>query len=169
MWSLPLQWRDAPLSGLLNGRPLLRPEHVRLDVLVAGLDDAFDLIGRLVQRPRGPTAAVISDRLRRRESRNSTVLGHGIALPHAQVPRLRVPVTAYLRLRHAIAAGECGQAAVRHLIALLVPKPAAVPHFDLLSRLENGLRNPATRQALADCRTPEEVCRLFEAQPVQDA
>lgn len=169
MWSLPAPWRDAPLSGLLNGRPLLRPEHVLLDVAVADLDEALDAVGRLVQTARGPSAAVISDRLRRREARDSTVLGHGVALPHAQVPGLRAAVTAYLRLRRPVAAGAAGHGPVQHLVALVVPKPAAVPHFQLLSQLDGCLRQAALRRALAACRTPEEACRLFEAPQLLDA
>jgi hypothetical protein len=49
-----------------------------------------------------------------------------------------------------------------------VPKPAAVPHFQLLSRLECSLRQPALRRALADCRTPEDACRVFEAPQLLD-
>lgn len=169
MWSLPAPWRDAPLSGLLNGRPLLRPEHVLLDLTVTDLDEALDSVGRLVQTARGPDAVTISDRLRRREARESTVLGQGVALPHAQVPGLRAPVTAYLRLRRPVAGGANGLHPVQHLVALVVPKPAAVPHYQLLSRLEDGLRQPALRRALAACRTPQDACRVLEAPPLRDA
>jgi PTS system nitrogen regulatory IIA component len=162
MWSPPLQWRDAPVSDLLNGRPLLRPEHVRLDLALADLVEAFNLVGHILQGPRGPRAETISDRLRRREARESTLLCHGIALPHAQVPALRAPVAAYVRLRPVVTDGREGGAAVEHLFALVVPKPAAVPHFELLAHLSHRLRSPAMRQALAACGTPPEVCRLFE-------
>jgi PTS system nitrogen regulatory IIA component len=141
---------------------------VLLDLAAADLDEALDVVGRLLQTARGPKASTISERLRRREARESTVLGHGVVLPHAQVPGLRAPVTAYLRLRRQVAGGAAGLHPVQHLVALVVPKPAAVPHFQLLSRLEGSLRQPALRRALADCRTPEDACRVFEAPQLLD-
>ena len=159
--SLPLDWRPAPLQGLLHGRPLLRPEHVLLRAPVVDLPQAFSAIGHLVEQPRGPSAPEMADRLLRREARRTTVIGHGIALPHAQVPRLRAPVAAYLRPLQPIALADGGGPPVRDILALLVPKPAAVPHFQLLERLAQLLRDPTLGRELARCQSVLDVCRLF--------
>lgn len=162
MIALPLEWRAAPLQGLLKGRPLLRPEHVLLNAPVINLRQAFDAIGQAVQDSRGPSASEASDRLLRRETHRSTLIGQDIALPHAQVFGLRAPIVAYLRPAQPIAMAADEAPAVRHIVALLVPKPAAVPHFELLTRLTQLLRDPALRVALARCRTAADVCELFE-------
>lgn len=161
MITLPLDWRPAPLHGLLQGRPLLRSEHVLLRVPVGNLRHAFDAIGRLLELPRGPSAQDVSDRLLRRETRRDTLVGHGIALPHAQVPRLRAPVAVYLRPLQPIALSDSSGPLVHDILALLVPKPAAVPHFELLERLSQLLRDPTLSAELARCHTPCDVCQLF--------
>lgn len=164
MNSLPLDWCAAPMQGLLKARPLLRPEHVLLRAPVTDLRQAFDAIGRRIESARGPSAAAISERLLRRERHGSTVLGQGIALPHAQVSGLRAPVVAYLRPLRPIRARPADGQMVEDLLALLVPKPAAVPHFELLARLTQLLRDPTVRHELARCRTAAAVCELFALQ-----
>lgn len=161
MIALPLEWRAAPLSGLLRGRPRLRPQHVLLNAAVMNLRQAFELVGRQVQGPRGPSAAEVGDRLLRREAHRSTLIGQGIALPHAQVPGLRAPVAVYLRPAQPIGLPGGGDPLLHDILALLVPKPAAVPHFELLDRLAQLLRDPTLRAELARCHNAFDVCRLF--------
>lgn len=161
MNTLPLDWRAAPLHSLLRGRPLLRPEHVLLQAPVNDLRQAFDTIGRMAQAPRGPSAEVLSDRLMRREAQRCTLAADGIALPHAQVPGLRSPVAAFLRPAEPLRLAEGSAAPVHDMLALLVPKPAAVPHFELLDRLLRLLREPLLQRELARCSTAIHVCQLF--------
>lgn len=118
----------------------------------------------MVEPPRGPSAAEVGERLLRREARRTTVIGHGIALPHAQIPKLRAPVAAYLRPLQPIAMSDGSGPPVRDILALLVPKPAAVPHFELLDRLAQLLRDPTLGGELARCRSADDVCHLFALQ-----
>ncbi len=161
MIALPLDWRPAPLQGLLHGRPLLRHEHVLVGAPVVDLRQAFDVIGRLVEQPRGPCAQEVGDRLLRREARRTTVIDRGIALSHAHVPRLRSPIAAFLRPLRPIALPDGSGPPVHDILALLVPKPAAVPHFELLDRLAQLLRDPTLGAELSRCHAASEVCRLF--------
>ena len=164
--ALPFDWRAASLQRLLRGRPLLRPEHVLLRAPVSSLRQAFDAIGRLAHGPRGPTSALISDQLMRRGARRCTLVAPCVALPHAQIPGLRAPLAAYLRLAQPLCLDDAEGGEVQLMLALLVPKPAAVPHFELLDRLKRLLRDPRLHRDLARCRTASHVCRLFAAQDV---
>lgn len=141
---------------------LLAPRHVMIGADVATRAAAFDLIGALVQqRPRGPSAREVADRLTRRDARSSTALGHGIALPHAHVARLRTPVAVYLRPRRPIPFDAPDGRPVTDLLALLVPRPATAAHLDLLSSLMRRLADRRFRSALVHCSHADAVCELF--------
>lgn len=142
-------------------RCLLRPEQVGLDVQVDNMLEVIGAVAGLAQRPRGPSAQYIAARLARREARRTTMLGRGLALPHADLTGLRAPMAVYLRPQQAVAIATPDGQPLCDILALLVPKPAMSVHFELLDRLTRLLLDPALRDALLRCRNAVSVCRLF--------
>jgi PTS system nitrogen regulatory IIA component len=140
---------------------LLAPHRVALDLVVPTRAAVFAAIGRMVHQARGPSAQEIADRLARRDSRASTAIGAGLAVPHAHVPQLRRPVAALLRLQTPIAFEAPDGRPVGMLLALLVPRPATAAHLELLSALTGLLLRDTFRQALTRCSEAQQVCELF--------
>jgi hypothetical protein len=105
---------------------------------------------------------MISERLLRRECLRSTIPDRGgIALPHAQVSGLRAPVAAPLRALRAMRMAAADGPLVQDFLVLLVPKPAAVPHFELRARLAQLLRDPTQWRELALGKLPLNVLGIL--------
>ena len=141
---------------------LLTPLHVALNAEVSSRDQLFERIGWMIHARRGPTPPEVARHLMTRELRSSTALGHGIALPHADVPGLRRPVAAFVRPRTPISFDAPDGKPVTEVLALLVPRPGTAAHLDLLARLARLLRQREFRDALRECADAQQVERLFE-------
>jgi PTS system nitrogen regulatory IIA component len=150
-----------PSPQLVLPRGLLSPERIVFSTSLQTADDVFERVGRLVHRPGGASAADVADRLRRRHARRSTAIGHGVALPHAEVTGLRSAVAVFLRSRHGLPFDAHDGAPVTDVLALVVPKPATSRHQDILSNLAALLSDAAFRDALAECGSVHAVWQLF--------
>jgi PTS system nitrogen regulatory IIA component len=149
-------------SGTLQMKNLLAPACIALDAPISGREQAVHEIARLFADGYGLRHADVGLRLWRREHRQSTGVGYGLALPHADVAGLTRPVAAFLRVKHAIAFDAPDRAPVRDLLALLVPRPASAGHFDLLAHYRQLLSRPQFRVRLAACTDAGAVWQLFE-------
>ncbi len=78
----------------------LQPRFVLLDAQARTTDEALQVAARAIGPEHGIDTALIFDALRRREQAASTSLGAGFAIPHARLPGIERPVTAFVRLRH---------------------------------------------------------------------
>lgn len=152
----------APMAMRAEGPGLrLLPDMVVLDLDIASRHDAFCAIGRLAELRRTVSAAEVVEQLNRREAMSSTALGGGVALPHAQVSRVRSPLALFLRSRRPVAFDAPDGLPVTDILALIVPRPAMEADFDLLGRLGQWLRRPDRRAALAACERADSICELF--------
>lgn len=149
-------------SGLLQMKNLLAPACIAVDAPVAGREQALHELARLLADGYGLRHADVASRLWRREHRQSTGLGYGVALPHADVAGLSRPVAAFLRVRHPIAFDAPDRQPVRDLLALLVPRPATAGHFELLSHYRRLMAQTTFRERLEACSDEAGLWRLFE-------
>jgi len=78
---------------------------------------------------------VIADKLLERERAHTTVIGSGLAIPHATVPDLPEPVIGVALARDPIPFGPPGTDPVRLLFVLLSPPGRAREHVKLLARI----------------------------------
>jgi nitrogen PTS system EIIA component len=112
---------------------LIAPDDVLLEV---DADSRDVLLARaaafLAARHHLPERAVFEG-LMAREHLGSTALGHGVALPHARMATLRVPVAAFLRTRAPIAFDAPDGRPANTFLILLVPAEAAEHHLALMS------------------------------------
>jgi mannitol/fructose-specific phosphotransferase system IIA component (Ntr-type) len=78
---------------------------------------------------------VIADKLLERERAHTTVIGSGLAIPHATVPDLPEPVIGVALARDPIPFGPPGTDPVRLLFVLLSPPGREREHVKLLARI----------------------------------
>ncbi len=148
--------------GILSMKNLLAPECIALDLPLGSVEHSMEEAARVFHQGHGLRRSDVVQRLLKRERRQSTGLGYGIALPHADVHGLTRPVAAFLRARQPIPFQAPDRQPVRDLLVLLVPRPATAGHFELLSHYRRLLAQEPFRQRLAGCADGAGVWRLFE-------
>lgn len=83
-----------------------------------------------------------------REKLNSTGVGHGIAVPHARMPKLEKIVGIFARLESSIDFESIDEAPVDLVFALLTPADAGADHLKALARVSRLMRNAAVCEKL---------------------
>lgn len=140
---------------------ILTPQRVLLGVAVANKRELFDVLATHFAGQLGTPAKTIALSLNEREGLGSTALGHGVAIPHGRIKGLRDPAAAAVVLKTPIDFGAPDGAAVKLVIALLVPHKATDLHLQILSELANLLSRKSLRDALLASAEPEDVYRLL--------
>ncbi|ESQ08112.1 MAG TPA: PTS IIA-like nitrogen-regulatory protein PtsN [Chromatiaceae bacterium] len=103
----------------------------------------------------------VFERLLARERLGSTGLGHGIALPHARIDTVDIPVGAFVQLRDGVDFDAIDDQPVDLAFALLVPQTADEHHLQLLAELAEKFNDQSLRQQLRDCSTRDELFALL--------
>lgn len=129
---------------------LLRPDLVILDLRSRGVEDTIHaLVTRLHD------VGVVSDRetleeaLLEREAVHTTALGHGVAVPHAMLPRLEKPTVLVAIAPDGTAFGPTGLDPVKVFFLLLSPANRAGAHIKLLARICRLVRHPGFIEGLS--------------------
>jgi mannitol/fructose-specific phosphotransferase system IIA component (Ntr-type) len=137
----------------------LRREDVRLDLSGATpLDVMRELAESLGLDPERCSALLKS--LQRRESMESTAVGHGIAIPHcrsANLPRLRL---AYGRPLQPVSWGAPDGDPVRHVFLLVAPH-LSPEYLPVLARIAHLGNDSAFRRRLDELRSSDEFFQLL--------
>lgn len=102
------------------------------------------------------SADELLDSLREREALGSTVIGHGVAIPHGRCAMLSEPRAALIRLRRPIDFGA--DEPVDLLFAMAVPDGYTHEHLMLLAELAEHFSDPDFREALR--QAPDETALL---------
>jgi PTS system nitrogen regulatory IIA component len=141
----------------------LCPREIALDLDASTRWEAFHAIGMLLERSRGLNAPPIVRALWRREQAQSTALGHGIALPHARIMRIREPITAYVRTRHPLAFAAPDRSPVSELFVILVPEAADhADHLELLALIAEMFSDSRFRSNLTAATDVAGIRSVFE-------
>jgi len=139
----------------------LLPQDICLGLEVADREQLFAAIARHLHVSHGLDEHSIAHCLARREQAGSTALGFGVAIPHARIegfPSIRI---LYARLRAPIAFAAPDDKPVSHVLALLVPHPAAAEHLKLLADASTMFADRRFREHLNEAADVREVMRLF--------
>lgn len=102
----------------------------------------------------------IFEALLTRERLGSTALGHGVAIPHIRLSKLREPIGAIIKLQQAIGFDAPDDNPVDLIFALAVPEEATEEHLQILAKLAKYLSQEEFRENLRDASDNE---MLFEA------
>jgi mannitol/fructose-specific phosphotransferase system IIA component (Ntr-type) len=151
--------QPAPPPGMVD---LLAPGRVVVDIED---DDIERVLAQAVHRalpaapPRQRAAAL--RKLVKRHQRRSTALGQGVALPHADVGRLRRPIGVLFRLLQPLDGAAPDRQPVDLVFTLLVPWPASASHHLLLDRLSRMLQRPSVLTALRQARSTDQLFQAY--------
>ncbi len=141
----------------------LEPGLVLIDPPVADREELFAAVGDVIaSHSPGLKADEVVRALLQREAILSTGVGRGIAVPHAQVPRLEtllIGASTHPRgLRYASLDGE----PVRLVFCLLGGPSTAADHLACLARVARLARHADSLQPLIGAETPEEFLQRLE-------
>lgn len=111
---------------------------------------------------------IISEKLLERERLYPTVMGSGLAIPHAAVPGLSAPVIGVALAGGApVPFGPSEQGAVRVFFVLLSPPGHEREHVKLLARICRLVRHDGFMESLEAARDPDEVVDIIESVDAQ--
>ncbi len=140
---------------------LLSPGAIALSVAAADKRQALAVIAEIASRQFDLKVTPLFDALMEREGLGATGVGHGVAIPHAQMPGLDRVRGVFLRLRPAIAFGAIDDEPVDLLFALISPPECGSDHLRALARVARGLRSNELRERLRQASTPDSVRALL--------
>jgi len=143
-------------------------EFLRPDFVVSHLE-ARDVQGVLEEVAARAGAAgvapeeIVAQKLLEREKLHTTVMGSGLAIPHATVPGLTDPVIGVALTRDPIAFGPEDADPVRVFIVLLSPPGREREHVKLLARICRLMRHDRFVDQLESAEDDESIIRVIEA------
>jgi two-component system sensor histidine kinase KdpD len=110
----------------------------------------------------GISPIIATDAVMERESRGSTFLNSGLALPHASLEGLDVPRLA-LALPRAGLKDYKPSGPFEAVFLLLTPLKSETRHLEMLSAIGRAFQDAALRSALGAARTPEQVLDALDS------
>jgi len=103
--------------------------------------------------------AAIHDAVNERAAAGATVIGHGIAIPHARLERLARPYIAVATSRRGVLFDETP---ARLVFLMLVPKNQPALYLQVLRSLSRLLQDEEAAEGVAAMGSPGEIMRFFE-------
>ena len=129
---------------------------------------ALSVVAEIAARVFKVKAAHVLDALLEREATAPTGVGHGIAVPHAQIAGLDRMRGVFLRLETPIEFGAVDDEPVDLIFALLAPPAASSDQLRALARVSRILRRPDIREQLRSARSADAIHALL-AQEAQSS
>jgi nitrogen PTS system EIIA component len=140
----------------------LRPERVLVGLIAPDRASLLEVLGRALADSGVPAPAeALADLLARREEERPTVLGNGIAVPHASLSGLAEPVVLVAVTSTAVVFGDPVDDPVRIFFTLLTPPDQEGVHVRLLARICRIARHAHVRESLGAAVTPESALALL--------
>lgn len=93
--------------------------------------------------------------LSEREKLGSTILGHGVALPHARLKSINSPMGAFLKLREPV--DFDGKEPVDLIFALVVPENSESTHLALLAEIARIFSEHERRTVIRSAKNRKEL------------
>jgi PTS system nitrogen regulatory IIA component len=112
---------------------------------------------------------IVAEKLLEREKLHSTVMGSGLAIPHATVPGLEQPVIGVALARDPIDFGPEDSDPVRVFVVLLSPPGREREHVKILARICRLMRHEDFLDQLEAADDDEGILQVIEAIDAQHA
>lgn len=113
--------------------------------------------------------SLVASKLLERERSHSTVMGAGLAIPHATVPGLDEPVIGVALAREPVRFGPDDTDPVRVFVVLLSPPSREREHVKILARICRLMRHDDFIDRLEAAETDEAVIDVIESIDAQHA
>lgn len=141
-------------------QPLLSAATVTLDHNLGNdrdeiINSLVTLVSPRLSDPSGVTKAALE-----RESKHSTGVGHGVAIPHARTSGVNVPTLAFARLPKGITWAD-GEDLTTMVFLIAVPEDAGKQHLKLLSKLARAIMQDDFRARLQSATSKEEAVDII--------
>jgi PTS system nitrogen regulatory IIA component len=140
---------------------ILSPQTVFQRVKVASKKKLITEIAGFAAGATGLDADKVFDALWQREKLTSTGVGHGVAIPHARMPKLEKIVGIFVHLDEAIDFEAIDSAPVDLVFALLTPVEAGADHLKALARISRLMRNAAVCEKLRAANDRSQIYALL--------
>lgn len=141
---------------------VLKPGSVAVDIPGVAPRILFGRLGRMLEADAGVPAEAIADALHAREQQGSTAVGNGVAIPHAEVPGLKAPLAAVLRLAAPVDWHAFDRLPVDIVIALIGPTDEeGSAHLKRLAEVSRMVRDPEMRAKLRGSDRPASLHALL--------
>jgi len=145
-----------------NFRHFLAEGNIICDSKAKSVREVIAELARQVARnTAGMDAKEIEKEVMLRESVMPTVVGAGLAVPHARMAAVKDIVVAMALSRTGIDFGLDGMPAVKVVIMLLTPEDDPGVHLQVLSALSKDFADPKTVDTVSQFRTTAEVMKFF--------
>jgi PTS system nitrogen regulatory IIA component len=153
-----LRQRDFLMSAFAR---FIFPENILLDVDAADKAQVFAHIAFAFRREHKIDYATVYEALQAREKLESTALGCGVALPHAQISGLSAPMIGILRIRTPVAFDAPDGLPVSTIVVLLVPSKGAREYLQILAEIADALCDEGFREKLDAAPDPHAAWQLM--------
>jgi CPA2 family monovalent cation:H+ antiporter-2 len=143
--------------------------HTLLNLSGTTSEEAIAEMVAAIPRGMAPNAAEITELVVARERELPTVLGYGVAVPHARCPDLFGPLAVIGRSAEGIVFDRQSPETVHLVFLLLTPIERPDAHVQLLGQVASLVGNPATRQALRYALSASEVTDILASAAPNDS
>lgn len=140
---------------------LLPPSNVLVGLEAASKKRVFEQAGIMFENNQGIGRSTVFDSLFAREKLGSTGLGHGVAIPHGRIAKLREATAAFVKTSHPIPFDAPDGEPVNLIFVLLVPERATDLHLQILGELAQMFSDPQFRNRLQECEDAPSIHQLF--------
>lgn len=140
---------------------ILAPDNILLDTESTSKKRVFERVGLLFENNQQIARSQVFDSLFAREKLGSTGLGHGVAIPHGRIAKLREATAAFVKTSHPIPFDSPDGQPVNLIFVLLVPERATDQHLQILGELAQMFSDTQFRNNLLACEDEHSIHQLF--------
>ena len=148
---------------------LLTREAVVCDVRATSKKQLMQELAARAADLTGLEESVVYDALLERERLGATSVGHGVAIPHARLPRLDAVSGLFVRLANPIDYDAADDEPVDLVFLLLAPEAANAEHLRALARISRHFREQGFREALRGADGADALYAALKEPPARAA
>jgi len=140
----------------------LDPSLCVTGVIVQSKDRLFQRFAKLVgKRKKSLASDMVLERLKKRERQAPTVVGGGVAIPHAFVPDLDTPIVGAVSLKRNVQFSSNGDGRVKTVFFVIGDETKPQFHISTLARIARLCATPEFLDAFAGARTNRELYKTI--------
>ena len=153
----------------MNMFDLFASDAIAQDLSANCMRQLFHELGTLAHKAYRLDARMVADALCERESRGSTAMWGGVAIPHARLPGLNGTVGLFVRLKTPIDLKATDGQAVDLVFVILSQERASADHLVALARVSRLLGNHRMREKLRNTSTAQALYALITEPEASEA